>query len=447
MRKKRWISLILLLVLCLCGCTAQEELATEPTDGTRTLRILSSAELSVYGPVEENFLAGHGDVKIEVQRVPSDPEEREVFLEQLRVEIMAGKGPDVYILTSESVVFRDLAQSMRNGLFADVSEYYDGDTGLNKSGFNASIMEAGVYGGGRYILPLRYNTPVLCLTEDAVSASGLDIDSLGSGFSGILEMADAIGADTVSMEYVYMYFYWMDFLPRMIDYETQELTVSQEEMAAFLEEYRTLVSQFDETGIPQIDPNYTNYVYRDDFWAKDGVGVHIGSLDSLIQNIKMSKVSGTELVALPLCASDGTRAANVTWWAAVGAGCDDPELAYEFVRELLTEESQWSELGFVGFPVLTEGAWEVMDAEMLKDMRIGTGAAEGAKKRRQLLRETAVEPEDYYALYAEFDRVRLPLADTVEYMYAIENWVNSGTDAETFAQELLHEIQLHTAEG
>lgn len=98
MRRKRWISLILLLALCLCGCTAQEELATEPTeptDGTRTLRVLSDAELFCYGPVEENFLAGHGDVKIEVQRIPMDQQEREVFLEQLRVEIMAGKGPDV----------------------------------------------------------------------------------------------------------------------------------------------------------------------------------------------------------------------------------------------------------------------------------------------------------------------------------------------------------------
>ena len=336
---------------------------------------------------------------------------------------------------------------MRNGLFMDISEYYDGDTGLNKSGFNPAIMEAGVYEGGRYILPLRYNTPVLYLTEDAFSASGLDADSLGSGLSGILEAADAVGADAVGVEYSHMYLYWMDLLPQMIDYETQELTVSQEEMAAFLEEYRALVSRFDEPSIPKVNPSYINYVSSDEFWAKNGGGVHIGNLDSLIQNIKMSKVSGTELVALPLCASDGTRAASVTQWAAVGAGCNDPELAYEFVRELLMEESQWTDFGYVGFPVLTEGAWAAMDAEMVKEPDIGAGAAAGAKKRKRLLRETVVEDEDYYALYAEFDRVRLPQADTVEYMYAIENWVNSGTDAETFAQELLHEIQLHTAEG
>ena len=451
MKSKRWISLILLLaavlVVCLCGCTEQENVPTEPTDGTRTLRVLSSSELSVYGPVEENFLANHEDVKIEFQRIPMDAEEREVFLEQLRVEIMAGKGPDVYIMTQDDTVFRDVAQSIRNGLFMDIGEYYDGDTGLDHSGFNASIMEAGVYEGGRYVLPLRYDTPVLCLTEEAVSESGLDMGGLASGLSGIVEMANAIGADAVGMEPAFMYYYWMDLLPRMIDYDTQELVVSQADLAAFLEEYRALVSQFDGHSIPWVSPIYQNYVNDGAFWATDGIGVHVTGMYSVLANVRLASATGTELMVLPLRASDGALTASVIHWAAVGSGCKDPELAYEFVREFLTEESQWIELSSAGFPVLTEGAWDAVDLKALEGLEIGSGVAEGAKKRKADLREAAVDAEDYRILYGEFDRVRLPHANTAEYMFAIEDWLNSAMDAEAFAQELLHEIQLHAAEG
>ena len=104
-------------------------------------------------------------------------------------------------------------------------------------------------------------------------------------------------------------------------------------------------------------------------------------------------------------------------------------------------------MSFAGFPVLTEGAWDAVDLKALEGLGIGSGVAEGAKKRKEALREASVDAEDYQILYGEFDHVRLPHANTAAYMFAIEDWLNSAMDAEAFAQELLHEIQLHAAEG
>ena len=40
-------------------------------------------------------------------------------------------------------------------------------------------------------------------------------------------------------------------------------------------------------------------------------------------------------------ALDGDLVANITYYGAVGAGCETPELAYSFLRMFLLEETQW----------------------------------------------------------------------------------------------------------
>ena len=66
----------------------------------------------------------------------------------------------------------------------------------------------------------------------------------------------------------------------------------------------------------------------------------VGGLDFAIHNAVIAKAEGVDLGIYPLRSTDGSVTADITFYGAVTSGCKNPELAYEFLRYFLTEESQ-----------------------------------------------------------------------------------------------------------
>ena len=109
--------------------------------------------------------------------LPTNEQERAVYLQQLRTEILQGGGPDCYLLSTDNTLildepeqytyveveplFADVGPAMRNGLFYDISLLYDANDSFGKDGLNSRIMDAGMVDGKRYVLPLRYDMPVI----------------------------------------------------------------------------------------------------------------------------------------------------------------------------------------------------------------------------------------------------------------------------------------------
>ena len=109
------------------------------------------------------FKKANPDVRVTLEVLPNEKEhaqERSVRLEQIRTDILAGNGPDVYLIPNETFMndplFKDVQQAMHNGVFADISSYYDTDTTLGKEDLVTEVMDGGVVNGARYVLPLRY---------------------------------------------------------------------------------------------------------------------------------------------------------------------------------------------------------------------------------------------------------------------------------------------------
>ena len=124
---------------------------------------------------------------VELEILPTDPQEREARLTQLRTKIMSGAGPDVYLLptggtlttdyvneyhhrvtqtTQVEPLFLDVVQAMRSGQFLDISAYYEKDDALEISALKREVMDAGVVNSRRYVLPLRFNIPVMFTDKD-----------------------------------------------------------------------------------------------------------------------------------------------------------------------------------------------------------------------------------------------------------------------------------------
>ena len=454
--KKSIVFLVLVSLVFCCGCTKAEE-KDQPLWVLVDYRTNLPAKQAL-----QSFQQAHPDVSLRVEYLPGDPEEQDLYLEQLRTKIMAGQGPDVFLLTQYSPVFSDVEQSMRNGLFLDISPYYDEDEALQKDSFEQTVMEAGVVAGKRYILPLYYNFPVLYVDTQRLASAGISLDTLGNGLSGLSEVVPKLGKKAVVSQAMLLDYYLPSIFSELIDYQTQEVTWSKEELTAFLTHYRELMTYIDEEYIPWYTAAMINYISNNDFLGQNGSCVYLGTLYSLVDAVRTAKATGTESAIIPVTAADASLCATVTNYGAIGAGTDKPELAYEFLRILALKKSQWAvsneshSLQGESWPVLVHDSWVALDDKIWESTMISTKthATEDGRLRRSALAQTAVTAEDYAILNTEISKAYLPLACADEFMMTIRQQLNpylnpdaASVDVEALADQLIQQLQWLVAEG
>ena len=416
--------------------------------------------------ISERFQEEHPGVTVRIDTGPDTAEEWEQYLEQLQIQIMAGHGPDVILNLSENIstptYITDVNQFMRNGLCLDLTAYYEQDTELDKAGLVSSVMDAGVVDGARYVLPLRYNIPVIYADVQQLEAVGLRADDLQNGLSSLAEVAPILDAGAIASDYGDWFFnlYWMNCLSELIDYDAQQVALDRAELIGFLDDYRKLTFYgIDTVYVPALG----SYI-RDNnsFWALNGNCIFLGTLDNLAQNLRIAKAAGIDLAVLPLTASDGSVIANVSYYGAIGANTNNPDLAYEFLREFLLEENQWennlgkslSTLIDCGWPVLTKNSWSDLDADLLRMLSDETVTDSLARERKARIRSVELVEEDFSILNTEFEDVRFFPATQWNYMMEIERQLNIKTnpdamtvDINALAEEILQELTWDLAEG
>lgn len=84
----------------------------------------------------------------------------ETMSQRLNIEVMAGGGPDLY----SNYMDLPFEQLMKNDAFCDINELIKNDTSENKldlSAYNQTVMDAGLYNGKRYFVPVFYRVHTL----------------------------------------------------------------------------------------------------------------------------------------------------------------------------------------------------------------------------------------------------------------------------------------------
>lgn len=512
---KRWISvvaaIVVLIALFLSGCQQKPVVDTAETKGYSTEETTATTEIPEDGdilwivtdedsgmnPLVETmimqFQQEHPEISIKLQILPTDDhianddsfiEPRDIMLQQLRPAIMAGKGPDVYLFptyhTWHKKLFEDVNLAIRNGLFEDISVFYDADVELGKENLITGVMDAGVYEGGRYVLPLRYELPVAYVDVKQFEAAGGSMDVLEGGilnlYQHVLNTGSrelAIGAYTSEKA---MADFSSNFLGQIIDYDAHEVPVTAEELIPFLESLQQVraMAKPDPASWEIIKYRFPNVIFElfDSmvFWT-DYEPMYIGTLQDLLDNSAYSKLTGTEIAAIPVASAKGKVTADVTYYGAVGYGCDEPELAYEFLRLFLTEQGQWTEnrdsceaVHYNGWPVRTDGdvplLWERRQQELAAAGREANPAWDDETRskqralREQILEELTITAEDLVLVSSEVDEAQFSIAlehdlfDDV--IFALnEDITSAATDADTNAlvEVWLKELEWHLAEG
>ena len=254
---------VLLLVLCLlsglggCGIKQADE-------NTSSLWVVTEASCSDGMNLQAEMIAErmekeHPGLTVDLDILPTDPQEREITLKQLRTKIMSGNGPDVYLLptgnqltvdylVSETTIrqfrqieveplFSDVSQAMRNGIFRDIQTLYQADQSIGIDSLHTQIMDGGVLDGKRFVLPLLFDLPVL-LADSAQTDFYTQNEELPCADAATLVEQLLRQRDWSKVSCGIQLPKSTALLPRMFDYSTEQLLISPDDIACYMRVYQ-----------------------------------------------------------------------------------------------------------------------------------------------------------------------------------------------------------------
>lgn len=495
---KSSLAMLFLLIFCLIFVGCHEEASTKNTATERdiTLRVATIPEQSetVFLNNQINkwiweFEAEHKNVDVVLEDFAA--------IERLQTEMMAGKGPDILLLPASyewsisqftisfPELIRDANQAMRNGLFYDISQFYDADSELGKDALQPTIMEAGVVDGKRFVLPLRYNLMTAYVDLDALEEDGFTVDIFEKDIVSFWETVTQSGEPSV-MSSVFPFHGTansrMNLLGELLDYENQEVLLTQEMLVDYLRSYMELEIAWGSKGGRSFQSKMSHYISEEErstsTWINDADGhcMFICDLDYAIHDMVIAKAEEVNLDMYPLRATDGSVIADITFYGAVGASSEHPELAYEFLRYFLSEDAQWEQsvdtLSYLGdmigegWPVRTKGSVAAL-CERFKNLtwKIALLNTEGSITASNY---PVYTDEDMPILSNQIDKARFPtgleeaFSDLMNSLYTPAKWeraagrelspeelaeIARAMDLEAMAAEFIEDLEWHLGEG
>lgn len=318
MKKKRnnrviscFLTVAVMCALLFSGC--QE---TETSEKVKELNVITDA--SLRDQVEEaadQIMDLEEDWKIDVQILPESNAEREQQIKKLRTQIMAGKGPDVYLLDTavdnaadpKIPLLENPYKTMQSGAFAALDRYMEKDTYWEESTYKKEFLKAGQYEGKQYILPLSVECFVMTSDPGAALPQG---ETLGDWLNEVRQSDDQQlkGA---------MYSLWVTagrWFEPAADYEKGEVLFRKEAWQEFASSYMKIRSKEWEAL------SYT-----------DESPYSIGNMRDFCR-------SGTDKNMQIVPDIEGRKMASVKAYGAVGMSSSYKQEAYEFLMLFLNDE-------------------------------------------------------------------------------------------------------------
>lgn len=310
--------------------------------------------------------------------VPESGEKRDAAVRRLRNEIMAGGGPDVFILDTNAVDYGETnlfpypQSAMRDGRFLELNEYIDHASYMKREELTESVLRCGQMDGQQLLLPMSYSfSSSVFLREDVpVPEEALSWEQCAKSDDPVLVYS--AGSTIYSFGALPMIF------GTCVDPENGELTFTLEELqettASALE-----ASWADRTGLPQGVRSMLG-VWRDYGGAaattvpgeEDNLVIkHITSYyESGLLGSSPARAHGEHdevLTHLPFPNRDGGVTALISAFTAVNANTKYPDDAFTVLDYLfskkcqaegeLVEDSLTLYVNVGGFPLLDEAGF------------------------------------------------------------------------------------------
>lgn len=298
--------------LFLTGCGKEE--------GEKLTICISDLQEYSMKLLAEGWQEVEGGSEIEFVIIPTEPEEAELKLSELRTEIMAGEGPDLFVMECKSPtleeshggLFKNLKKSMETELFLPLDEYLEHAEYINTDTWNTTVLEAGKTEEGQVVLPMYYHLPGYVF--DSGDLSGEEIPD---SWERLLASEDPVLKKAVRQK-AFLYFGYS--FGKLVDDQSGKLAFTEEELSEYLKQLLAFEEDTDE--------------------KTDGQEIPEAIADGWVNSEFLSAVNRAEkeLTCIPVPDREGGAAAMVTMFAAINRNTGQAEGAFSFLDFMLSDE-------------------------------------------------------------------------------------------------------------
>lgn len=303
------------------------------TTDSRMLRSALSRYQELYPNVEVELI--EGETKEYGEMILAD----ELFspYEQIAAQIMAGQGPDVF-LVNESIM--DIEKLVRQGIFANMEPFFQADH-FDWEPYHKTIMDGGVWDEKRFIIPMSYTFPLLVTSRTALEETGFDIAAC-KDYQGFLDESMRFLNDSAQTRQFIRNtsVYAMEVIGlsgiSITDYDTQTIDLSSPVLQPALEFRKTVMKK---------DPKWA-YSVAGSLWGaagiRDGEALWTTTwvpFDGFFHDFAALKTVD-EPVMMPIRDIDGGVQAWIQYPVAVRANSKNLQNAYNYIKILLSAEIQ-----------------------------------------------------------------------------------------------------------
>lgn len=324
----------------------------------------------------ETVIKNLGGPELELEFPPNDASKREPYISNLRTEILAGKGPDVFVCAAGwsyrsdpddpagdgdmYPMFNFPQSAMKRNIFLSLDQYIPDFQFTKWDSLTPVVMDAGKYKEAQYLLPMTYTVPMTIFKKsDFEHTPSKDMtwdDMLQSG----PELKAAASLMSTSIDRL------SSALMPLSAPDKEELSFTEEELMDFMtRRFEAGQESLSNDSLPSFYDDLLSVSFNDESVLPEGF------------------TDDDELTLVPLYSRSGGVSAAVTSFAAVNANTQYPKAAAFLVDYLLGEECQRSTL--YAYPTLRRSL-PVMEGLMQKDTPLSG--------------EWSLSPENYDALCA-----------------------------------------------
>ena len=360
-KKATALALALVLALLLPGCGGETSVwqetpvAPQKNDSLTVLCLGQQTKaVSMVQMALKLYQAMYPEVEVElIQSGANDTLEMDdERYRQIAAQIMAGEGPDVFIVDD---AIMDVEKLVRQGVFADMEPFFEADN-FDWEPYNQAVMDGGVWNGKRFIIPLNYSFPVLFTTRSVLEETGIDLDACGDIQGFLEENTRYLESEGRTRQLICGAKPFRSLLDEsglaIADYDARTIDLSSPVLKSLLRWNKTIIETDSDWDLSVAGGLTAAAAVREG--AKVWAGSAVGPLFGLYEDYAALRTLGDEVVMLPIRDMDGGIRAEIREPVGVRANSENLQNAYNFIKLLLgrTVQSE-SQYGFnVTFTVL-----------------------------------------------------------------------------------------------
>lgn len=374
--KKNSIWIMLAGCFLLAGCGVRPPANAETETETLTLATLGGADLSHWVNL---YNEKHPEVKIEtVNYLDNYPDPREA-LNQIKIEITAGQGPDLINFGRQ---YSPLDAS--SGMLADLYPFLQEDESFDRQDYYCNILDAFAVGDSLYVLVPGYKIDSYATVNDQLAwLEGMNVQQLEDAYNMLGDDGILFPGETKKAVFGMMCY---GSLENYIDWAEGTCDFNRESFKEILH----FANQF------PLHLNITDEYSAKEMFAGGQALLYPVSIDdaSGITGVRMLFGKTPVYIGYPFDQGCGTMAGIASLAMGISASSKNMEASWDFIRSFLDSEYQDSITNALPLRVSS------MEQKLEEAMRAEYDA-NGEKVAKGVLRFEGEEPVEIYEITEE----------------------------------------------